>query len=90
MDLCDGLNINSFWSHSATLNSLSYMPIQIMVIAKQQLRISISPLIILCRYMCPSPQQKNDKMAAEIGRYDLVGVLFVMGVSWYGRICGYY
>lgn len=80
MALRDGLNINCFSSQLITLNSVSDMAIQIIAMAQEKLTININPLDILCRYICPSPQKKNDNIAAIMGRCDFGRLLFVIDV----------
>ena len=78
MDLRDGLNINCFPSQLMTLNSLSDTAIQIITMAQEKHRININALDILCRYICPSPQKKNDNIAAIMCRCDFGEILFVI------------
>jgi hypothetical protein len=78
MDLRDGLNINCFPSQLITFISLSDMAIQIIAMAQEKHRININPLDILCRYICPNPQKKNDSIAAVICRCDFGELLFVI------------
>ena len=78
MDFRDGLNINCFPSQLIIPNSVSDMAIQIIAMAQKKLRISTNPLDILCRYICPSPQKKDDNITAIMCRCDFGELLFVI------------
>ena len=61
-----------------------------MATAQEQLRISISPLNVLRRYICPRPQKSNDSMAAVICLYDFIVLLLAASGNSLTQRVGYH